>query len=357
MDVKERFELIKSVGEEIITDEELKSLLEKKTSPVVYDGFEPSGKLHIAQGILRGISVNKMISAGCKVKMLVADWHAWANNKFGGDLDKIQTAGEYMIEVWKAAGMTTDKVEFVWANDLVKDSDYWKTVMNVSRASTVKRIVRCSQIMGRKENDNLAASQILYPCMQCADIFHLGVDITQLGMDQRKVNMLAREVGPTLGFWKPVVVSHHMLMGLGKPPKDVATEEKVMELKMSKSKPHTAIFMTDSSKEIKNKLGKAYCPEKVVDENPIMEYAKYIIFEKFKELNIKRPAKFGGDLSIGSYDELCKMYSSGKLHPLDLKNGVADHLDQLIEPVRTHFEKNKKAADLLKQVESFNVTR
>ena len=49
------------------------------------------------------------------------------------------------------------------------------------------------QIMGRSESDDLAASRIFYPVMQCADIFFLGADICQLGMDQRKVNMLARE--------------------------------------------------------------------------------------------------------------------------------------------------------------------
>jgi tyrosyl-tRNA synthetase len=34
---------------------------------------------------------------------------------------------------------------------------------------------RCSQIMGRSEQDELTAAQILYPCMQCADIFFLKV--------------------------------------------------------------------------------------------------------------------------------------------------------------------------------------
>ncbi|KKR30325.1 MAG: hypothetical protein UT63_C0102G0004, partial [Candidatus Gottesmanbacteria bacterium GW2011_GWC2_39_8] len=35
---------------EQITEEELKQLLETKTNPIAYDGFEPSGELHIAQG-------------------------------------------------------------------------------------------------------------------------------------------------------------------------------------------------------------------------------------------------------------------------------------------------------------------
>ena len=41
----------------------------------------------------------------------VADWFALMNDKMGGDLDKIQTVGKYLIEVWKAAGMNMDRVE------------------------------------------------------------------------------------------------------------------------------------------------------------------------------------------------------------------------------------------------------
>lgn len=43
MDVETKLQLIKSVGEEIITEQELKELLETKKRPVAYDGFEPSG--------------------------------------------------------------------------------------------------------------------------------------------------------------------------------------------------------------------------------------------------------------------------------------------------------------------------
>src|SRR3990167_7824736 len=220
MDISEKLELIKQVGEEIVTEEELKQLLETKKNPIAYDGFEPSGtNIHIAQGLLRAINVNKMTKAGCKFKFLVADWHAWANNKMDGNLEHIQEVGKYLIEVWKACDMDLKNVEFAWANELMKSQDYLKIVMQIARNNTISRIVRCSQIMGRSENDALQASQIFYPCMQCADIFYLKADITQLGMDQRKVNVLAREVGSKLGFWKPVIVSHHMLMGLSEPKK------------------------------------------------------------------------------------------------------------------------------------------
>jgi len=358
MDFDDRYDLVCQVGEEIITDEELRTLLETHDTFVAYDGFEPSGNPHIAQGIIRAININKMTQAGAKFKMLVADWHAWANNKMGGDLDRIKTVGKYLIEIWKSCGMDLDKVEFVWASDLIQDDDYWSKVMKVSINSTVKRVLRCSQIMGRAENESLQASQILYPCMQAADIFHLEADVCQLGMDQRKVNMLAREIGQKLGYWKPVVVSHHMLMGLGKPPgPEASAEERAMAMKMSKSKPDTAIFMTDTTEQIKKKMNKAYCPEGEVQENPVMEYCKYIVFEKFDEFVIERPEKWGGNMNFTSYNQLAESFESGQLHPADLKAGVANYIDKLIVPVREHFEKDPTAKKLYEEVQSFQVTR
>jgi len=356
--IDERMTLIGEVGEEIITEEELKKLLVEKKELIAYDGFEPSGKIHIAQSILRAINVNKMIKAGCKFKMFVADWHAWANNKLGGDLKNIQTTGKYFIEVWKACGMDLSNVEFIWASDLIKDEKYWSMVMKVAINNTVKRVLRCTQIMGRSEDESLQASQILYPCMQAADIFYLKADICQLGMDQRKVNMLAREVGPKLGYWKPTIVSHHMLMGLSEPPKEATNAvDRAIAMKMSKSKPNTAIFVNDSEKDVVKKMNKAYCPQGQVEENPVLEYCKYIVFELNDKMLIDRPEKFGGNLEFNSYEELEKAFLNKELHPADLKSGTAKYINLALEPIRKHFEENKEAKKLKEAVEGFNVTR
>jgi len=378
MTIQDRLKLIKQVGEEIVTEEELKKLLESGEELIAYDGFEPSGQMHIAQGILRAINVNKMIKAGVCFKMLVADWHAMANNKMGGDLEKIKTVGRYFIEVWKASGMDLSKVEFVWASDLIKDPEYWKLVIQVGRSNALRRFIRTAEIMGRQESlDNLTGAMIIYSCMQAADIFYLGAKICQLGMDQRKVNMLAREIGPILGFWKPVVVSHHMLMGLNvktqmsnvKTKSDLVKTKtqneklkRTIELKMSKSIPDSAIFMTDTTEDIKRKINKAYCPEGVVEDNPILEYYKYIIFESLDRIGvdkivISRPQKFGGDISFSNYEELEKKFANKEIHPADLKASLISYLDKLIEPVRKHFEENREARDLLEKVRGFQVTR
>jgi hypothetical protein len=55
----DKFELVRSVGEECVTEAELRNLLEKKPNFILYDGFEPSGRMHIAQGVFKAFNVNK----------------------------------------------------------------------------------------------------------------------------------------------------------------------------------------------------------------------------------------------------------------------------------------------------------
>src|SRR3989338_8606681 len=160
MELEERVRLVMSVGEEVVTESELRALLAEKAHPIAYDGFEPSGQMHIAQGLLRAVTINKLLRAGVQFKLYAADWHGWANNKMGGDLEKIQLVGDYMVEVWKACGI--GDVEFVRATDIVNRPEYWKTVMRIARAATLKRVIRTVEIMGRSESETLSTSQVIY---------------------------------------------------------------------------------------------------------------------------------------------------------------------------------------------------
>jgi len=174
--------------------------------------------------------------------------------------------------------------------------------------------------------------------------------------------MLAREIGPKLGWWKPVVVSHHMLMGLSgaKEPEGYDENKKFdaeISMKMSKSKPETCIFIHDSKEDIFRKIRNAYCPEKVVENNPILDYAKHMIFRKFKRMKIEREKKFGGDVEVKNYEELERLFKEGKIHPLDLKNSVAAYIEKLVKPIRDHFEKDRKARELYEIVKSKKITR
>lgn len=350
MDTEKRLELVKGVAEEIITEEELREVLETKENPVMYDGFEPSGLAHLPFGIYRSLLLKDLMEAGIEVKLLLADWHGWINNKMGGELDNLRKTGEYFLEAWKAAGIDMDKVTTIWASDLADDEEYWRKVVKAGKNHTLNRTKRAMTIAGRKEADSSPAARVFYPSMQVADIFQLDVDICQLGMDQRRANMLAREVAPKLGWKKPVAVHHHMLMGLQGPQKgegyddseDIDTE---IASKMSKSKEKTCIFIHDTEEEIQEKINNAYCPAKQEKKNPVMDYAKEIVFRKYDELEIERPSKYGGNISYESYENLKEDFVEGELHPQDLKKGVADRLNQIIKPVREHFEEDKEARD------------
>lgn len=352
MTLDEKFELCKGIADvgECIQEAELRALLEKKPHIIAYDGFEPSGRMHIAQGVMKVLNVNKLTKCGIHFKFWVADWFAQLNNKMGGDLKKIRDVGDYMIEVWKAVGMDLSKVEFIYSSDEISSraEEYWPLVMDIARKNNLKRILRCSQIMGREESDELSAAQIFYPCMQCADIFFLKADICQLGVDQRKVNMLAREYCDDCKpkRRKPVILSHRMMPGL------LQGQEK-----MSKSDPNSAIFMEDSEQEVKTKLKKAYCPPGVIDGNPCYEYIKYIAFPWFGHFKVERSEENGGDKVYGTISELEADYTSGALHPSDLKAALAKAINTIIQPVRDHFDNNKDAKALLMRVRGYKTTR
>jgi tyrosyl-tRNA synthetase len=346
-----RFELLRSVGEECQTEKELQQLLERKPNFFLYDGFEPSGRMHIAQGVFKSINVNKCTQAGGTFIFWVADWFALMNDKMGGDLDKIKTVGLYLVEVWKAAGMDMSRVKFLWSSDEISKNakEYWGQALHIAQRTNMTRIKKCCQIMGRNDEEKLTAAQILYPIMQCTDIFFLQADICQLGVDQRKVNMLARDYCDAAGRKnKPVILSHHMLYGLA-----------AGQAKMSKSNPDSAIFMEDTTADVERKIKNAYCPtkvdEKVVHDdemslvkddlkNPCLDYLKYILFSKdgfvFKV----------GSGSYKTYDDAKAAFLSGAMTEDMLKEGLIKEINNLLEPVRQHFQKDAVAKELLSKI-------
>jgi tyrosyl-tRNA synthetase len=108
---------------------------------------------------------------------------------------------------------------------------------------------------------------------------------------------------------------------------------------MSKSLPGSGIAVTDSYEEIKKTIRHAYCPEKEVKDNPILQIARLIIFPRIDVFRIERPEKYGGNVEFKDYAELEKKYASGEIYPLDLKNAVTEYLEKIIAPIRAGWKK------------------
>lgn len=359
--IDKKIELIKRNTEEIIGEDDLRRLLVGGEKLNHYVGFEISGMIHLGTGLMCMLKIKDFLEAGVNCSVFLADWHTWINDKLGGNPEIIKkfAAGyfkEGMIASLKCVGGDVKKLNFVLGSDLYHNNDlYWLNVIDVSKNTTLSRMKRSITILGRKEGEDVDFAKLIYPSMQVADIFVQGVNLAHAGMDQRKAHVIARDVAMKLSFSpilnkkgeqiKPVMVHHHLILGLGKPPVWPVPKENLQELwsslKMSKSKPDTCIFIHDSPEEIKRKIGKAFCPEKETEFNPLINWCERIIFPIEEKLEIKRPEKFGGNKKYFSIEELKNDFSKGNLHPMDLKNAVVDSLIEILKPARDHFSKGK----------------
>ncbi len=354
MNVKKKVELIKKPPtEEIITEEELTKLLEEKEHPQHYIGYEISGLLHLGILYLTGYKIRDFLEAGFNCCVFLADWHSVLNEKLEGDWERIKKGAEYFKEAFQFFLGKHKRLKFVLGSELYHNNDeYWMNVVRIARSATLRRIMRCLTIMGRKQTEKLTAAQLLYPPMQAADIIALNVDVAHAGTDQRRVHMFLRDIAKKIKVNKPVAVHNHLLGGLEKPERLGFDENPEIDLKisskMSKSKPWTCIFIHDSPEEIEKKLMKAWCPEGEVEFNPVLEIAEYIIFREKKRFKLERPRKYGGDVTFESYEELEKMFKEKKIHPQDLKLNVSRELTKILEPVRKYFERREELLEVFK---------
>lgn len=344
MDAETRYEILARNSEEIVTEEELRNLLETETYPHAYIGFEPSGLVHLGWMICANKIID-FIDAGFDFTIFFADWHAFINDKLTGNVDKIRTCARYMEDCFEALGIDKSKVRFRLASELMSSISYWEKVIRIGKVSTLTRIKRAMTIMGRQEEEaDLDSSKVMYPLMQAADMFELDVDVAYAGMDQRRAHMLAREAAERLRWKKPIALHTPLLPSLrgGNRMDPVAS-------KMSKSDPDSGILIHDSPEEIKRKIGKAFCPPDV-EGNPILLLYKYVIFSRVKEVRIDRPIKYGGPISFSSYDELEKAYASSQIHPMDLKNGAGEALIEILRPVRNYFERKPDTLEAMQKI-------
>ena len=317
MKMEEKLKIIENGSQEIIETEELEKLFEKE-KPIAYTGYEPSGKIHLGHAITI-MKLKQLQNMGFHIKILLADYHAYLNGK--GTIEEIREVAEYNKKCFKALGLDKD-TEYILGSSFQTKPEYTDNVYRLATLTTLKRAKRSMDQVSRHD-DNPKVASTIYPLMQTADMSYLDVDIALGGMEQRKIQMLARETLPKIGKKVPVCIHTPLLHGIDGGDK------------MSSSKGNF-IAVDDSEKDIKNKINKGFCPKGEIDGNPMIEVCQHFVYPNQETLLIKRPEKFGGDLEL-TEEELIKEFSEGNLHPMDLKNGVSDFLIEYLKPVREYM--------------------
>ncbi len=206
-----------------------------------------------------------------------------------------------------AVGADPARVHFVLGTELYETNrDYWTTVIEVSRNTTLARMLRSISILGREQSDSVDFAKLIYPAMQAADIFAQGVNLAHAGTEQRKAHVIARDVATRIRtnrlldsdghVIKPAAVHHHLLLGLRKPPVwPLPDDVDPSTLKMSKSDPSSAVFIHDDPDTIRRRVAKAFCPPEETRFNPVLNWFDQLVFALGDApVHVERSAANGG---------------------------------------------------------------
>ncbi len=335
-DIEKRLKLIKRNTEEIITEEELKKVLIEKEKPVVYWGTAPTGKPSVAY-LLPALKIADLLKAGFHVKILLADLHS-ALDKTPWNL--VEHRYDYYKEliplIIKSIGVDIRDLEIVKGSEMQLSPEYMYDVLKISSSVSVNGAKKAAaEVVKMKKNPALAG--LIYPLMQAMDEQYLKCDAQLGGVDQRKIMVLARENLPKVGYEPRIEIMNPMIPGLtGK--------------KMSSSDKKSKIDFLDDEKTVKERLRNADMIEgkSKASNNGVMAFLKYIIMtikkDKGEKFIVKRKEKFGGNLEYKEYDNIEKDFISKKLHPLDLKNAVADEISKMLKSIQKKRKKLEKLA-------------
>lgn len=338
MNNEEKLELIKRNLQEIIGEDELLELLKKKKEISVYWGTMPTGSPHVSY-YLPLLKIGDFLKADIKVKILIADLHAALDGVPWEILDKRQKYYEELIPTMlESINVNTKKLEFVKGSKMQLQPKYFEDLLKLSTFASVHDVTKAaSEVV--KLGDNPKLGGIIYPIMQALDEEYLKVDMQFGGTDQRKIFVFAREFLPKIGYKPRIELMNPLIPGL-------------IGEKMSSSIEASKIDMLDDEQTVNKKIKNAVC-EEGNSNNGLMAFMKYVVMvtkqDNKKSFVVKRPEKFGGRKEYKTYDAIEKDFSSKKLHPLDLKNAMAEEINLLLSLIRKNSKLKKLYEEAYKE--------
>ncbi|XP_050541003.1 tyrosine--tRNA ligase, cytoplasmic [Daktulosphaira vitifoliae] len=329
MSLTEKKNLIVRNLQEVLGDEKIDAIL-KERDLKIYWGTATTGRPHIAYFVPIS-KIADYLKAGCEVKILFADLHAYLDN-MKAPWELLELRVQYYEHSIKAMltsiGVPLDKLKFVRGTEYQLSKEYTMDVYRLSSCITEHDAKKAgAEVVKQVENPLL--SGLLYPGLQALDEEYLKVDAQFGGVDQRKIFTLSEKYLPQMGYTKRIHLMNPMVPGLAGG-------------KMSSSEEDSKIDLLDTPATVKKKLKKAFCEPGNVADNGLLAFAKHVIFGLFKpdeKFKVSRNESNGGDLNFGTYEELELCFAEQKLHPADLKSSIEFYINRLLDPIRKIFEK------------------
>ncbi|KAI0148158.1 tyrosine tRNA ligase [Hypoxylon sp. NC0597] len=344
MTPEESIALIKANLTEVLNPEIIDDvILNQKRDLKVYWGTATTGRPHCGYFVSM-VKIAELLHAGCHIKILLADLHAYLDN-MKAPIELIEQRVKYyefiVKSLLKAVGVDITKLEFIKGSSYQKSENYTMDRFKLEGMTRISVAQKAGAEVVKQTSDPFLGG-LTYPLMQALDEEYLDVDAQLGGLDQRKIFTFALENLPKIGYKVRAHLMHGMVPGLGEAQK------------MSSSEPDSKIDLLDSAEVVAKKLKKAVCVPKKIEGNGVVAFVEHVIFRVTS-------LKTGGkphftverrDAEPLIYDDIEKLkadYEADILTPQLLKAALTKALNELLDPIRSEYEASeewKKIAEL-----------
>lgn len=293
---------------------------------IVLTGDRPTGKLHLGHFVGSIQNRLKLQDKYDSLYYMIADVQALTDNA-----DNPEKVRSNVLEVALdnlACGMDPMKTTMFIQSQVPEIAELTIFFLNLVTISRLKQNPTVkTEIKQKGFGENVPAGFLAYPISQAADILTFKGTVVPVGEDQLpvleqaneivdKFNRLYRNTFPRI---KPLVSENSRMPGLdGK-------------AKMSKSLGN-AIFLSDSQKEIEQKVMQMYTDPNHVHLNDPGEVKGNVVFTYLDVF----------DSNKGEVAELKKQYKKGGLGDVVLKKRLASVLNEILTPIRERREELAK---------------
>ncbi|RKF74669.1 Tyrosine--tRNA ligase, cytoplasmic [Golovinomyces cichoracearum] len=317
-------------------------ILEEKRPLRVYWGTATTGRPHCGY-LVPMMKVAELLSAGCHVKILLADIHAYIDN-MKAPMELIEYRAKYYEKVIKsllrAVGVDISQLEFILGSSYQLSQAY---TLDRFKLEGITRI-NVAQKAGAevvKQTDDPTLGGLIYPLMQALDEQYLDVDAQFGGVDQRKIFTFAIENLPKIGYQIRAHLMNPMVPGLG----DAA--------KMSASDPESKIDVLDGPDQVEKKLKKAKCVPRELEANGIIAFVEHVIFRALALKSKDNIPYFKVECHDGAepliytcIENLKEDYVADILTPQLLKIAVSRDLNQILKPIHDEYQADSDWKDI-----------
>jgi tryptophanyl-tRNA synthetase len=280
-------------------------------------GDRPTGKAHLGHYV--GTIKNRVrYHSDYESFFIVADLHMLTTKNRPEHIRESDANARELVLDNIAAGIDPDRVTFYLQSAVHEIHELYTLFQNLVTVSRLERIPSLKD-MARDANIEMSFGLLGYPVLQAADILCVRGNIVPVGKDNAAHVEVAREIARRFNSLYGEVLPIPEVIP-GDVPSLVGTDG---QAKMSKSL-NNAIFLSDSPQEVKRKVMTMYTdPKRVradipgtVEGNPV-----FIYHDAFNR-------------NRAEVDDLKTRYRAGEVGDVEVKQKLADAINEMLEPMR-----------------------